>query len=499
MVDVHHNTNTQARMLSMILPLRGETVDTNRRAEIRKLLQPQEVENRIEQLMAADQMRLSKVFTDQDIHQLCKELEIDFRERDYTPAVTLGLFVAQMLSRGDACSTVTARFNRERKREGLSPLSEDGSTYCKARARLPVKLINTLGQRLAHLQKEKTLLQWKWEGRDVYLVDGFTLRAADTLANQEVYPQPASQAKGLGYPQVRVLLTTSLATGCIVNFDTAPLAGKGNGERSLFRNNHGIFKSGDVIVGDSNFETFLDSALLLHQGVYMVCCINGSRNNPFEGVCQTLEESWVTVGKPKFDSARFTRQQWEALPSSITYRMIRYRVTGRKDCITIVTTLTDGSRYSAEAIAELYGLRWDVELDICCVKSTMGKCDLLSQTPENIDREIAASVLAYNLVRTLMSDAAAITMVHPREISFSRSRDAWISFGDSLGTANDLMWIILSATSRLVRDRPGRNEPRQIKRRNLTKYSKLRTPRPSKAKGIAATSDKPKQKTADTP
>lgn len=499
MVDIHHNTNMQARMLSMILPRRGEAVDTDRRAEIRESLQPQVIQHRIEQLMATDQMRLSKIFTDEDIHQLCEELEIDFRERDYTPAVTLGLFVAQMLSRGDACSTVTTRFNRERKRAGLSPLSEDGSTYCKARARLPVKLINALGQRLAQLQLEKTLSQWKWEGRDVYLVDGFTLRAADTLANQEVYPQPASQVKGLGYPQVRVLLVTSLATGCIVNFDTAPLAGKGNGERSLFRNNHGIFKSGDVVVGDSNFETFLDAALLLDQGVSMVCCINGTRNDPFEGVCETLQESWVTVAKPKFDSARFTRQQWEALPTSITYRMIRYRVTGRKDWITIVTTLTDASRYSTEAIAELYGLRWDVELDICCVKSTMRKCDLKSQTPENIDREIAASVLAYNLVRALMSDAAAIAMVHPREISFSRSRDAWISFGDELKTANDLMWIILSATSRFVRDRPGRHEPRQIKRRNLTKYSKLKTPRPSKAKRIDVDSDNQNQKSAETP
>jgi len=177
--------------------------------------------------------------------------------------------------------------------------------------------------------------------------------------------------------------------------------------------------------------------------------------------------------------------------------MIRYRVTGRKDKITIVTTLTNSSRHSAEAIASLYGLRWDIELDICSLKSTMGKCDLRSQTPDNIDREIAASVLAYNLVRALMSDAAAITMAHPREISFSRSRDAWISFGDELETANDLMWIILSATSRLVRDRPGRDEPRQIKRRNLTKYPKLRTPRPSKAKRIAAASDNPRQKSAN--
>jgi hypothetical protein len=473
-------------MLNMILPKRGEAVDTTRRAKIRKALEPQVVKQRIEQLLAADQMRLSAIFSDDEIHQLCGDLEIDFRERDYTPAITLGLFVAQSLSRGDACSTVTSQFNRERKRQGLAPLSEDGSTYCKARAKLTVELIDTLSKRIVQMQMTKTLTQWKWNARDVYFVDGLTLRAADTQANQAVYPQPSTQQEGLGYPQVRVLVTTSLATGCIVNYATAPLSGKGTGERSLFRNNHGIFKAGDIVVGDSNFESFIDAALLAQQGIDAVFCINGTRNSPFEGVCETIEERLITVPKPRFDSERFTRDAWESLPASIEYRMIRYRIQGRSEEITIVTTLTDSKQYSAAEIAELYGLRWDVEIDICSVKSTMGMCDLRSQKPENIDREIAIGVLAYNLVRALMSDAAAVASVHPREISFSRSRDAWNTFSAELETADDLMWIILSAASRFVRDRPGRQEPRAIKRRNLTKFPKLKTPRPSRAKLIAA-------------
>lgn len=470
----------------MILPKRGEVVDRGRRAKIRKDLEPDVIEQRIERLLADDQMRLSSIFCDDDIHQLCDELEINFRERDFTPAITLGLFVAQTLSRGDACSTVTTRFNRERKLQGLAPVSEDGSSYCKARSKLPVKLINILSSRVAQMQINKTLNQWKWNSRNVYLVDGLTLRAADTQANQEVYPQPLSQKDGLGYPQVRVLVTTSLATGCIVNHATAPLSGKGTGERSLFRNDHSIFEAGDIVVGDSNFETFVDSVLLARQGINIVCCINGARNSPFKGVGETIEEKLVTVTKPKFDSDRFTRDEWESLPTSLEYRMIRYRIQGRKQENTIVTTLTDSEQYSAEEIADLYGLRWDVEIDICSVKSTMGMCDLRSQKPENIDREIAVGVLAHNLVRALMSDAAAVALVHPREISFSRSRDAWIAFGNELETANDLMWIILSATSRFVRDRPGRQEPRAIKRSNLTKYPKLKMPRPSRARLIAA-------------
>ena len=75
-------------------------------------------------------------------------------------------------------------------------------------------------------------------------------------------------------------------------------------------------------------------------------------------------------------------------------------------------------------------------------------------------------MLAYNLARSLMNEAAAVLKIHPREVSFSRSRDARIYFSDELETSDDLMWIVLSATSRLVRDRPGREESRELKRRN---------------------------------
>jgi len=89
---------------------------------------------------------------------------------------------------------------------------------------------------------------------------------------------------------VRVFITTSLATGCKVNHATAQLRGKGTSERSLFRNNHGFFTARDIVVGDSNFESFIDSSLLPARGIDAVCCINGTRNSPFEGVCETIEE-----------------------------------------------------------------------------------------------------------------------------------------------------------------------------------------------------------------
>ena len=102
----------------MILPLRGERVDRKRRAKLRKLLTPEVALQRIDQLIASDQVSLHRVFKDEEIYRLCEELGIQFRVRDFTPATTLGLFVSQVLSREDACTTVVAKFNRERKRQG---------------------------------------------------------------------------------------------------------------------------------------------------------------------------------------------------------------------------------------------------------------------------------------------------------------------------------------------------------------------------------------------
>jgi len=467
----------------MILPRRGECVDRERRAGLRKMLKQEFMEQRIDRLKSINEIRLSDTFTDEDVHRLCRELGMKFRERCFPPAVALGMSISQALSRNDACTTIVMELNRERLRLGLPPVCTNASAYCKARAKLPVQLIDTLSNRVAQIAHNKTPSSWKWRGLNAYLVDGLVLRAPDTKANQEGYPQPSSQEEGLGFPQVRMVMTVSLATGCITAYNTGPVEGKRTGEVSLFREKHGEFVAGDVIVADANFESFHDAALLNNRGVALVCCINGTRKTPFTGPCQAIEDTLVTIYKPKFDQKRFTIAEWKSLPDSLTYRVIRYRVRGRSSEITIVTTLLDAKLYPAEEIIELYGLRWDVELDIRSYKCSMGLCELRCQTPANLDREIAFGVLAYNLVRSLICDGAAVIgSLHPREISFNLARDAYRSLSDQLVTTPGLAAALLAATSHFVRDRPNRDEPRAIKKRCHTKYPKLSAPRPSRAR-----------------
>ena len=243
----------------MILPPRKAPVETHeeerhRQRERKRQRSFDEILERLKRLKAQDEIRLHHLFDDEEIHRMCGALTIDFRDRVFTPAVTLGLFVSQVLSRGDACIAVMAKFNRERKDRGLPPVAEDASAYTKARAMLPVVLINHLIDRVRKMAHQMTPDEWKWNGLNVYLVDGFVLRAPDTLANQKKYPQPSSQKEGLGFPQVRVVITTSLAGGCVVHYTIAPVEGKKTGKVSLFRETHKDFKIGDIVVADSNSE-----------------------------------------------------------------------------------------------------------------------------------------------------------------------------------------------------------------------------------------------------
>jgi hypothetical protein len=473
----------QARRLYMLLNPRDHlAVGTQRNR--RRILNSNQVEERIATFQTDKKLRLSDIFDDVDVHKLCDELEIKFRERSFTPAVTLGLYISQALNRDEPCAKVLSRFNRERKDAGLEPTSEDASAYCKARGRLSLKLIHRLMEQTCELSRKKVLHDWKWKNRDVYLFDGLTVRAPDTDKNQKIYPQSSSQEEGLGFPLIRIALATSLATGAIMKYAIGPFNGQGNGEISLFRKITGFLKKGDIVMGDSLYDSYRDIASLWLDGIDGVFCIDGTRENPFVGECESIEEVTKVLLKPEFNPSRFTREIWESLPKTLTIRFIRFKVPNRDKPITIVTTLIDTTAYSATTVADLYGYRWDVEGDIRNPKTTLKMSELKCQTPANLEIEIAVYMLAYNLVNLLICDTAEVIEQHPREISFSSARDAWLDFADERETIDDLRWLIVSAASKLVRNRNGRNEPRAIKSRRA-KYPKLSKPRPSKAKKIA--------------
>jgi IS4 transposase len=438
------------------------------------------LKERIRELAEGNKLRLQRFFSDELINEMARELGHDFRERVFDPATTLGLYVTQVLNRDEPCSTVVTRLNKERKDKGLQSVSAQPSAYCYARNRLPLELIQALTDKTVDLALDRVEKSWRWRDHDVYLVDGFMIRAPDTDANQLEFPQPSSQEAGLGYPVIRVVTLTSLAAKVVAHYQYGPMDGKGNGEQSLFQKTFEFLKENQIVVGDSNFDSYYALAALLERKVHCVFGIKGSRDNPFAGQdCTQTRETVRVVAKPRFDATRISREAWEKLPATVTIRIIAYQVEGRSEQKYIITTLLDPNEYPADEIAELYGLRWEAELDIRCLKSVMDLAEMRCQTPEGMRRELAVNILAYNLVALLLCDTAEVIELHPRQLSFSHARDIFIHFAAERSTVNDLEWLVMYTSQFEIKNRPRREEPREIKRRN-GKYARLKRPRPSK-------------------
>jgi hypothetical protein len=431
-------------------------------------------------LIAADELLLPKVFDNAKIQLILDEIGcadgVNRRDRIYTTHTTLMLFVQQVLTKDAGCKEMVTLLNKQRKAKQLPAVSTNTTSYCEARMRLPLELLRRLMREIADLGTSNLPTDWQWHQHRVLLVDGLVVTGPDTPDNQEKYPQPTSQKPGLGFPQLRHCALICLATGVVKDVAYSAVLGKMTGEQTLFRSMFSTLSPGDIVVADANFENYRDMATLKGLGVYVVCDMNGTRESPFIGRCEAIEDRTEILKRPSFDPSRFTRAEWESLPPTLETRMIRYRVNGRKDEITIMTTLTNRELYPATDVAGLYKHRWECEPDIRSIKTVMGMANLSCHTPEMLERELMTYYLAYNLVRVAIVDAAKISDVKPRDLSFKNAKDSWLHLGQDGVEVNDYAWLLWAIADAPLRKRPGRKEPRKIKRR-AGKYPRLNLPR----------------------
>ena len=434
---------------------------------------------KIEKLLKADELLLPKLFDDAMIEAVLSNNSSDQksrRQRIYTVSTTLSLFVQQVLMKDRGCKEVVLLLNKKRKDQQLREVSTNTASYCDARTRIPFALIETLTSRTARIATNQLAYHHLWHGHRVWLVDGLVVNAPDTPENQSRYPQSQSQKPGMGFAQIRLCAAICLATGVVNNVQFGPVIGKTTGETTLFRKMFCKFKRGDVVIADSLYECFRDYATLVAKGVNMICSKNGSRESPFKGRCEVIEEVWKELPRPDFDKSRFTKEQWEALPKTLKVRMIRCKVGGRKSELCLVTTLLDSEIYPAAEILKLYKLRWECELDIRSMKSVMGMSWLSCHTAAMLEKELMVYILAYNIIRVTMCDAAKLGGHLPRDISFKGAKDAWLQLGQDQPEPQHYAWLLWAIADAPLRKRPGRNEPRKIKRRN-GKYERLKLPR----------------------
>ena len=427
------------------------------------------------------------VLTTEMVSQALITAEVVWKERIYTPLVTLWVFLSQVLSEDHSCRAAVARLIAHRLARGQSSCSAETGAYCQAKKRLPESFFSDIVRRTGQNLDASAQADWLWKDRRVYMFDGSTVSMPDTDANQDAYPQHDKQKPGLGFPLARIAAIFSLSCGAIIDLGVCRYAGKGQGEISLFRTLWDFFRPGDVVLTDRLYCTWRELLTLQQRGVDSVSQLQAMRKADFrKGKRLGKEDHIVRWRRPLIRSLSWQAQKM--LPEYLTVRECHIHIEQagfRSKSIVVVTTLLDAEEFTKEDLASLYRARWNAELDLRDVKETLQMDILRCKTPELVRKEIWTHILAYNLIRTIMAQAATRDGIQPRTISFKGSLQfleefqRLIDYQEHRGCAHRMMLyqkLLDSIASQRVADRPDRFEPRLLKRRPKH-FAFLRKPR----------------------
>ena len=400
----------------------------------------------------------------------------DDEDAIYTPEITLWAFLSQVLFKDEqrSCVAAVARIAVLLAALSRAPCSNNTGAFCRARGKLSENVIHRLAADVADGCEQQVDSAWLWRGRHVYLVDGTTVTMPDTLENQEMYPQSSQQEKGLGFPLARVVVLVSLSTAMVKDMAIGPYKGKETGETALLRALLARFEPGDILLADRYFCSYFMIAMLMELGIDFVTRVHQLRTVDFRRGRRLGKGdhivAWQRPQKPKW----MDQQTYDRMPLSIEVREIQVH-TGqpgfRTQSLVVVTTLTDAAEYTKEDIGELYHARWLVELDIRAIKITMGMDILRCKSPEMVRKEMWACVLAYNLIRRIMLQSARASGMLLRQLSFAAALQSvaasWmvIVLSDDSVAASLIEATLANLTGFIIGNRPGRVEPRAVKRR----------------------------------
>jgi hypothetical protein len=395
-------------------------------------------------------------------------------DRIYTPLVTLALFLTQILNDDHTCRAAVARLLAWRCAEGKSSCSPDTGAYCKARLRLPEALLPRLVRDTADRLQGHAPESWLFHGRAVTLVDGTTVSMPDTPESQAAYPQHANQKPGCGFPIARIVVLISLATGAVLDAAIGPRKGKLSGESTLLRGLHGRLGRGDILLGDRCFCSYFEVALLLAQGVDVVMRDHKNRPVDFRKGCRLGDDDHLVEWTKPQRASWMDQETYATIADTLTVRELRVRVVQRgfrTRVMIVMTTLLDPEEFTHDELADLYRARWYAELDLRSIKQTLKMDVLRCLTPEMVRKEIWGHLLATNLIRGVMAEAASRHDVLPRRLSFQGARQTMEGFRGELGHASPVeaerlrVEALKAIASHRVGDRPDRVEPRVRKRR----------------------------------
>jgi len=440
------------------------------------------------QFLQDGELPFTNVLTDAVVGQALQAVEFVWKDRIYTPLVTLWVFLGQVLSRDHSCRAAVARLIAHRVSRGERACSAETGAYCQARKRLPEEFLAAVARTTGQALDNDVQQHWLWKGRRVLAYDGSTVSMPDTAENQRAYPQPPQQEPGLGFPLARMAAFFSLSCGAVLDLAICSNYGKGHSELGMLRQLWDLLRPGDIMLADRYMCAWHSILLLKQRGIDTVTRLHHCRRIDFRRGKRLGKDDHIVEWTKPGRIRSVDLPTIKTLPEQITVRETRVRIQQpgfRCRSMIVVSTLLDAEAVTAGDLAELYRARWNAELDLRSLKQTLQMDILRCKTPELVRKEIWVHILAYNLIRTLIAQAANKHHIEPRTISFKGAIQTLEAFQPLIATQGDhdrsrrqyLYQKLLDAVAtHRVADRPDRFEPRQRKRRQK-KYDRMMKPR----------------------
>jgi hypothetical protein len=440
------------------------------------------------QFLQDDELPFTGVLSESAVAQALKALDVVWLDRIYSPLVTLWVFLGQVLSQDHSCRAAVARLIAHRVSRGQRACSAETGAYCQARKRLPEKFYAEVARKAGQSLDNNAKKEWLWKGRRVLAYDGSTVSMPDTVENQQAYPQPPQQRLGVGFPLARIAAFFSLSCGAVLDLGICSYSGKGHSELGMLRKLWDFLRPGDILLADRYMCAWHEINLLKQRGIDTVTRVHHCRRVDFRRGKWLGKDDHIVEWRRPGRIRSIDWQTFKLLPEQLTIRETRVRIQQpgfRCRSMIVVSTLLDAEAVSASDLANLYRARWTAELDLRSLKQTMQMDILRCKTPELVRKELWAHILAYNLIRTIMAQAAAARCIEPRTISLKGTIQTLEAFQPLFAIQGNRdraqrrklyqQFFDAVATHR-VADRPDRFEPR-LRKRRPKKYDSMLEPR----------------------
>jgi hypothetical protein len=436
-------------------------------------------------VMEDQDLCFTRLLPKEQVEAALERHQVRYRKRLYTPLLTIWTFLYQVLASDQSCRAAVARLLAFLCVGGEDLGSAKTDPYCKARERLPEKLLADLARHSGDQLQRDVPPSGLLNGRPIKIADGTTVSMPDTPANQKAYPQPRGQKPGLGFPLLRLVGLIGLSCGAVLDIAMGPYHGKRTGETALLRQLLDRLKAGDILLGDAIFSNYWTIALVRERGVDLLGRHDAKRRIDFRQGRRLGRYDHVVQWHKPLRPSWMNKKLYQRLPEVLRLRETKVEVAQkgfRCRSLLLVTTLLEAPVYPRQELALAFRCRWHAELDLRSIKHVMQMDVLRCKSPAMVRKEIGMHLLAYNLIRKLMTQAAATVGVCPRDLSFKGTLQTLVAFAAAGWSCpeqrNELYAAVLRAVAtHRVNDRPDRVEPRAVKRRPK-KQAYLTEPRP---------------------